>query len=201
MLNEAKRELGRVLQAVAPAARAGAWIVGLDPSCIYTLRDEAPALLPGEDATIVAQRAILLEEFLDQEWDKGNTISFKSLKGEECKLHGHCHQKAFGTVDASLRMMSRDPDLLVEEISSGCCGMAGAFGYQAEHYDASMAMGELDLLPAVRGASNATTILASGTSCRAQIKDGTGRDAQHPAIVLQRALTKSTSSILPELED
>lgn len=201
MLNEAKRELGRVLEAVAPAARTGAWIVGLEPSCIYTLRDEAPALLPGEDAAIVAQQAILLEEFLDQEWDKGNTISFKSLKGEECKLHGHCHQKAFGTFDASIRMMSRVPDLLVEEISSGCCGMAGAFGYQAEHYDASMAMGELDLLPEVRSGSDTTTILASGTSCRAQIKDGTGRDAQHPAILLQRALIKPTSSILPKLED
>ena len=190
MLDEARQELRRVLDALAPAARAGAWIVGLEPSCIYTLRDEAPALLPGDDADVVAERAVLLEEFLDQEWAQNHTLSFKPLKGKRLKVHGHCHQKAFGTVSASIRMLERVPDLTVEEILSGCCGMAGAFGYQAEHYDVSMAMAELDLLPAVRVTDETTEIVASGTSCRAQIRDGTGREALHPAVLLQRALTE-----------
>jgi Fe-S oxidoreductase len=190
MLDEARRELRRVLDALAPAARAGTWIVGLEPSCIYTLRDEAPALLPGDDADVVAERAVLLEEFLDQEWAQGHTLSFKPLKRRRLKVHGHCHQKAFGTVNASVRMLERIPDLTVEEIPSGCCGMAGAFGYQAEHYDVSMAMAELDLLPAVRVTDETTEIVASGTSCRAQIRDGTGRTALHPAVLLQRALTE-----------
>ena len=190
MLDEARRELRRVLDALAPAARAGTWIVGLEPSCIYTLRDEAPALLPGDDADVVAERAVLLEQFLDQEWAQGHTLSFKPLKKRRLKVHGHCHQKAFGTVNASVRMLERIPDLTVEEIPSGCCGMAGAFGYQAEHYDVSMAMAELDLLPAVRVTDETTEIVASGTSCRAQIKDGTGRTALHPAVLLQRALTE-----------
>ncbi|MEC7740732.1 MAG: FAD-linked oxidase C-terminal domain-containing protein [Gemmatimonadota bacterium] len=190
MLDEARRELRRVLDALAPAARAGTWIVGLEPSCIYTLRDEAPALLPGEDADVVAERAVLLEEFLDQEWAQGHTLSFKPLKKRRLKVHGHCHQKAFGTVNASVRMLERIPDLTVEEIPSGCCGMAGAFGYQAEHYDVSMAMAELDLLPAVRVTDETTEIVASGTSCRAQIRDGTGRTALHPAVLLQGALTE-----------
>ncbi len=190
MLDEARRELRRVLDALAPAARAGTWIVGLEPSCIYTLRDEAPALLPGDDADVVAERAVLLEEFLDQEWTQGHTLPFKPLKRRRLKVHGHCHQKAFGTVNASVRMLERIPDLTVEEIPSGCCGMAGAFGYQAEHYDVSMAMAELDLLPAVRVTDETTEIVASGTSCRAQIRDGTGRTALHPAVLLQRALTE-----------
>ena len=190
MLDEARRELRRVLDALAPAARAGTWIVGLEPSCIYTLRDEAPALLPGDDADVVAERAVLLEEFLDQEWAQGHTLPFKPLKRRRLKVHGHCHQKAFGTVNASVRMLERIPDLTVEEIPSGCCGMAGAFGYQAEHYDVSMAMAELDLLPAIRVTDETTEIVASGTSCRAQIRDGTGRTALHPAVLLQRALTE-----------
>ena len=190
MLDEARRELRRVLDALAPAARAGTWIVGLEPSCIYTLRDEAPALLPGDDADVVAERAVLLEEFLDQEWAQGHALSFKPLKKRRLKVHGHCHQKAFGTVNASVRMLERIPDLTVEEIPSGCCGMAGAFGYQAEHYDVSMAMAELDLLPAIRVTDETTEIVASGTSCRAQIRDGTGRTALHPAVLLQRALTE-----------
>ena len=189
MLDEARRELRRVLDALAPAARAGAWIVGLEPSCIYTLRDEAPALIPGGDAAVVAERAVLLEEFLDREWALGHSLPFKSHGRHRLKVHGHCHQKAFGTVGATVRMLERVPDLTVEEIPSGCCGMAGAFGYQAEHYDVSMAMGELDLLPAVRVADENTEIVASGTSCRAQIKDGTGREALHPAVVLWKALT------------
>ena len=190
MLDEAKRELRRVLDALAPAARSGTWIVGLEPSCIYTLRDEAPALLPGNDADVVAERAVLLEEFLDQEWAQGHTLSLKPLNNNRLKVHGHCHQKAFGTVNASLRMLRRIPDLTVEEIPSGCCGMAGAFGYQAEHYDVSISMAELDLLPAVRVTDETTEIVANGTSCRAQIRDGTGREAFHPAIVLQKALTQ-----------
>jgi Fe-S oxidoreductase len=173
--------------------------VGLEPSCLYTLRDEIPALLAGGDAELVASRSVLLEEFLDQEWDAGRKLPFarplhagESANGagsrHQVLVHGHCHQKAFGGIDAALRMLRRVPGREVNLVESSCCGMAGAFGYHAEHYDVSMAMGELALLPAVRGADADAVIVADGTSCRAQIQDGTGRQAVHAAVVLAGAL-------------
>ena len=191
MLDEARSEARRVVAALAPHARAGARIVGLEPSCLYTLRDELPALLPGQDARVVAGAARLLEELLDEAWDGGRTLRFRAAPGHAgpgAFVHGHCHQKAFGGTSATLRMLSRVPGLDVREIPSGCCGMAGAFGYHAEHYETSMAMGELELLPAVRAAAADALIVADGTSCRAQIADGTGRRALHAAIVLRNAL-------------
>jgi Fe-S oxidoreductase len=104
-------------------------------------------------------------------------------------VHGHCHQKAFGAFDATVRILRRVPDLSVSVIESSCCGMAGAFGYHAEHYDTSMAMAELDLLPAVRAAPEAQ-VVADGISCRAQITDGTGRAAVHAAVVLAESLNE-----------
>jgi FAD/FMN-containing dehydrogenase/Fe-S oxidoreductase len=189
MLEEAREEARRVVEALAPAAHAGASIVGLEPSCIYTLRDEVPLLLPGPDAEAVSARAVLLEEFLDLECQQGRSLPFASRGAQSVSLHGHCHQKAFGSVGATVRMLERVPDLTVEEIPSGCCGMAGAFGYHAEHFEVSMAMGELDLLPAVRGAESDTRIVAGGTSCRAQIADGTEREAVHPVVVVWEALS------------
>jgi Fe-S oxidoreductase len=190
MLDQAREEATRVIHALAPHAQRGAWIVGLEPSCLYTLRDEFPALLPDGDADVVASRAVLLEEFLDWAWTKGRQLPLAPA-AEECRpllVHGHCHQKAFGGTAAKVRMLERVPGYDVSLIESSCCGMAGAFGYHAEHYDASMAMAELALLPAIREAPAEAVIVADGTSCRAQIGDGAGRRAQHAAVVLQRAL-------------
>jgi Fe-S oxidoreductase len=188
MLDEARAEAARLVGALAPAAVEGAAIVGLEPSCLYTLRDEVPALLPSNEAAAVADRAVLLEEFLDSEWDAGRRPTFASSGAARVMLHGHCHQKALGSVDATARMLERVPGLRVEPIQAGCCGMAGAFGFHAEHYDTSMRMGELELLPAIRAAPADTRIVADGTSCRAQIVDGVGREAVHAAVVLATAL-------------
>ncbi len=191
MLDEAKAEASRTVDALVAHARAGAWIVGLEPSCLYTLRDEAPALLRGDDAEVVAGRAVLLEEFLDRAWQDGRTLPFEGATSGAARpvlVHGHCHQKAFGGADATLRMLRRVPGLDVKSIESSCCGMAGSFGYHSEHYDTSMAMGELSLLPAVRDAEADAVIVADGTSCRAQIADGAGRQAVHSAVVLEAAL-------------
>lgn len=195
MLDEARVEAERLLAALVPIAKAGTRIVGLEPSCLYTLRDEIPALLPGADARIVAEQARMLEEFLNEEWAAGRELPFpeKGTPGEtpgerRVLVHGHCHQKAFGGAGATLEMLRRVPGLDVAAIESSCCGMAGAFGYHAEHYEDSMAMGELSLLPAVREAGPDACIVADGTSCRAQIADGAGREAVHIAIVMAEAL-------------
>jgi FAD/FMN-containing dehydrogenase/Fe-S oxidoreductase len=186
LVTEAKREAGRTLEALRRWADHGVPIIGLEPSCLYTLRDEYSALLP--EAKSLASRVLLFEEFLDEEHRAGRFApALKPVPGDAL-LHGHCHQKAFGamgTVESVLRLV---PGLRVSRIESGCCGMAGSFGYEAEHYDVSMKMGELDLLPAVRKAGADTLVVADGTSCRHQIADGTGRRALHVARVLERAL-------------
>lgn len=191
MLDEAREEARRTVSTLAPYALSGTPVVGLEPSCLYTLRDEVPALLPGEEATAVAARAVLLEELLDRAWSEGRELPFEehaAVASGPILVHGHCHQKAFGGVGATHRMLGRIPGARVSPIESSCCGMAGAFGYRAEHYEVSMRMGELALFPAVRAAPPGTTIVADGTSCRAQIADGTGRAAVHAAIVLAEAL-------------
>ena len=190
MLDHARAEARRLLDALAPIARRGTRIVGLEPSCLYTLKDELTALLPGREAEQVAAQARMLEEFLDEEWVAGRTLPFDPTRPDERLLvHGHCHQKAFGGTGAKLAMLRRIPGADVELVDSSCCGMAGAFGYHLEHYDVSMAMGELSLFPALRAVDDATRIVADGTSCRAQITDGVGRRAVHAAIVLSEAIS------------
>jgi FAD/FMN-containing dehydrogenase/Fe-S oxidoreductase len=196
MIDEARVEARRLLAVIGPLARAGIPIVGLEPSCISALQDELPSLLPGEEAQAVSESALLLEKYLDAEWSEGRTLPLAPAAPEEgagtkrVLVHGHCHQKALGGVDATLAMLRRVPELEVELIESSCCGMAGSFGYQAEHFDTSMAMGELSLLPTVREAQPGTRIVADGTSCRAQIADGTGREAIHAAVLLAEALVR-----------
>ena len=186
---EARSEARRTLAALLPFAERGTPIVGLEPSCLFTFRDELPALLPGPESRRVAGQAMLLEEWLAREGRRGVLqLPFEPLPERRVLLHGHCHQKAFnamGTVKAALGLV---PGLEIEEIESSCCGMAGAFGYEAEHYGVSMRMAELSLLPAVRAASPDTLVAADGTSCRQQIADGAGRRARHVAEILARAL-------------
>ncbi len=164
-------------------------IVGLEPSCILTFRDEYPYLLGSPEATALAGRAMLIEEFLaEQSGASGLELDLQPV-GAPVLLHGHCHQKAIATTVSAHRTLALVPDLTVREVNSGCCGMAGSFGYEAEHFRYSMAMGERVLLPAVRQAPPETIVVADGTSCRHQIHDGTGRRAVHLVQVLERALT------------
>jgi Fe-S oxidoreductase len=192
LIELAKAEAARLVEALAPAARRGAAIVGLEPSCLYALRDEIPSLLRSAEAEEVAKRAVTFEEYLAAEKAAGRlALGLGPIAAKRALLHGHCHQKAFagmGAVEAALRLV---PGLVVETVESSCCGMAGAFGYEAEHFDASMAMGELSLLPAVRRAGADDIVVADGTSCRHQIREATGRDAVHVARVLARALAKA----------
>jgi Fe-S oxidoreductase len=187
LVDEARAEARRTLDALSPWLERGAPVIGLEPSCLFTFRDEVSAILPGAQADGLAEQAFLLEEFLIS---RPNELAARLKKGpwDRALLHGHCHQKAFGAmgaVEAALRLV---PELAVETIETSCCGMAGAFGYEAEHYDASIGMAERDLLPAVRRAAKDSVIVADGTSCRHQIKDGAGRDAIHVARVLAAAL-------------
>jgi len=180
----ARAELSRSLAALAPFLARGVPVLGLEPSCLFTFRDEALALLPGKEAERAAAHAMLFEEFIVREAEAGRFAPRLAPMPGRVLLHGHCHQKAFGAmgaVEAALRLI---PGVAVETIQSSCCGMAGAFGYQAETHDVSLAMAELDLLPAVRAADPGCIIVADGTSCRHQIRDGSGRDAVHVARVL-----------------
>jgi len=161
-------------------------LIGLEPSCLLTLRDEYSVLLPANGA--LAENSFLFEEFLASEAAAGRlNLKLKSVAAEAL-LHGHCHQKAFGAMACVERVLRLVPDLNVKTIESSCCGMAGSFGYEAEHYDISMKMGEASLLPAVRNASPDALIVADGTSCRHQIAHGANREAIHVARVLERAL-------------
>ncbi len=188
LVDKARAQARRTIAALKPAVGRGAAIVGLEPSCLLTLRDEYPALLPGKDSEALAARALLFEEYLAAERKAGRLgLKLKPLAQKRALLHGHCHQKAFGLVGGVADMLSLVPELKVEPIESSCCGMAGAFGYEAEHHDVSLAMAELSLLPALRKAGDSDLIVADGTSCRHQIKDGAGRQALHAAEVLDRA--------------
>ncbi|MGQ7794219.1 FAD-binding and (Fe-S)-binding domain-containing protein [Faunimonas sp. B44] len=188
LVEEAKVEATRLMAAVLPFARRGVPIVGLEPSCLLALRDELASVLPGRDAETIGSHALLLEEFLAREADEGRLALPLSPVAGKAYLHGHCHQKAFAAMGAVEKVLRLVPGLEVEAIASSCCGMAGAFGYQAETYDVSMAMGELSLLPAVRKAEQDAMIVADGTSCRHQIEHGTGRQPVHVARVLAQAL-------------
>jgi FAD/FMN-containing dehydrogenase/Fe-S oxidoreductase len=192
LLDEAKVEARRVLATLAPYVERGVPIVGLEPSCLLTLRDEFIALLPGEATAALAKNAMLFEEFLSAERKSGRLkLSLKPLRQRRVLLHGHCHQKAFGLMASVEEVLRWIPELEVESVDSGCCGLAGSFGYEAEHYETSMKMAELSLLPAVRRANEQTLIVADGTSCRHQIHDGAGRAGLHAARVLELALKNS----------
>ena len=170
-------------------------LVGVEPSAILSFRDEYPRLVAPEQreaAQRLAKNALMLEEFLAREAEAGRVSAERFTKTpRRILLHGHCHQKALASVDSSAFVLSLPENYQVEVIPSGCCGMAGSFGYEAEHYELSMQVGELVLFPAVRAAPADTAVAAPGTSCRHQIKDGTGRKALHPAEVLWEALAEA----------
>lgn len=187
-VDSARAEAQRTANVLLPLVRRGARIVGLEPSCLLTLRDEYRALLPRSEADELGVAAKLLEEVLAEDLESGLTLPLRDVGGRTAHLHGHCHQKALGVMGPVERILSLVPGLKVQLIESSCCGMAGAFGHQAETYGISIAMGELSLLPAVRAVGPDDLIVADGTSCRSQIADGTDRVAVHVVTVLNWAL-------------
>jgi len=187
-IDEARREAERTIAALEPLVASGLSVIGLEPSCIFSFRDEIPAMMRDERATRIADQAVLFEEFLAREAGAGRLTLPLGPLHDRVLLHGHCHQKAFGAMGAVETALRLIPDIVVEMIESSCCGMAGSFGYHAETIDTSLAMGELSLLPAVRKAPDDAILVADGTSCRHQIKDGTGRVAVHAARVLERCI-------------
>jgi FAD/FMN-containing dehydrogenase/Fe-S oxidoreductase len=187
MVEEARKEARRMIETLAPAIEAGAPIVGLEPSCLLTLRDEYPALL-GDAAKPLAARAQLFEEFVESERQAGRfQLALAPMPGKTALLHGHCHQKAFGTAAAAAAALQMIPELKVETFDSTCCGMAGSFGYEAEHHEMSLKIGELGVLPKMRAAGPETLLAACGTSCRHQIADGAQREARHIVRILDEA--------------
>jgi FAD/FMN-containing dehydrogenase/Fe-S oxidoreductase len=188
LVDEARREARRVLEALAPHVAAGTPIVGLEPSCLLTLRDEFPAILPGNATKVLAGRAQLLEEFVESERAAGRfELPLAPMEGRTVLLHGHCHQKAFATVGAAVKALQLIPGITVETFDSTCCGMAGSFGYEAEHYETSLKIGELGVLPKMRAAPAHAILAANGTSCRHQIAFAAGREACHLVRILDDA--------------
>jgi Fe-S oxidoreductase len=193
MIDEAKVKAAEVVDSLLPFAEKGIAIVGLEPSCLLTLRDEMLVMGLGPDAQTISDHALLFEEFLAREAAAGQLDALKSkLKATDqaILLHGHCHQKAFGAVSPIIDVLKLIPGAQPELIESRCCGMAGSFGYEASHYEVSMQMAELSLLPAVRKQPNAI-VVADGTSCRHQIRDGAQRESIHVAELLARHLQQS----------
>ena len=187
MVDEARVEARRTVAALGPFLARGVPVVGLEPSCVLTFRDEYAALFPRDAEAGRLAGVMLLDEYLAAGFADGTLAApWKRAPAADIRVHGHCHQKAFGAFDATLAVLKTLPGARVSAVETSCCGMAGAFGH--EHYDASMAMGELGLLPAVRAAPADAAIVAAGTSCRQQVAHGAGREAVHPAVLLARAL-------------
>ncbi len=189
MIEEAREEATRLLATLLPFVRQGIPIVGLEPSCLLTLKDEFEVLLDHPDRAALADHAFLFETYLAKRVAEENlSLPLKTSPWDRALVHGHCHQKAFAAMPDVTTCLNLVPGLKHDIINSSCCGMAGAFGYDARYIEASIEMAEQNLLPAVRTAPPGTAIIADGTSCRHQIKDGTAIEAFHVARVLDQAL-------------
>ena len=187
MLTEAKNNAVWNIDQLAPFAERGVPIIGLEPSCLLTLRDEYPEFLRTSAANKVAEHSFLLEEFLTRELAAGRFPVTSSGARVKALLHGHCHQKALVGTAPTIALL-RAAGFEVSEVDSGCCGMAGSFGFEKEHYDLSVTIGNRRLAPAVKSAGTDVEIVAPGISCRQQIEHLTGRKAKHPAELLWETL-------------
>ncbi len=188
LVDEAAFEARRLIDALLPFAKKGIPIVGLEPSCLLTLRDEIPRLLPGENAELIADQARMFEEYITETAEADRLQLALKAPASKILLHGHCHQKAMGIMSSVEKTLGLIPDIETETVETSCCGMAGAFGYGADTYETSIAMAELDLLPKVREQDGDVLVVADGTSCRQQIAFGSNKSALHVARVLDMAL-------------
>jgi Fe-S oxidoreductase len=194
LLDDAKKTAGALVERLADAARAGTRIVGWEPSCILTLGDDHHSLFPDDPrvATIAAQSGLVDELLLEAIADGRLQLDENSsLAGTRVVFHGHCHQKALVGTTSTMQLLRSIPGAEVVELETGCCGMAGSFGYETSHYDLSMSIGGDRLFPAVNKEPSETVICATGTSCRQQIADGTERTALHPLQLLRLAARSS----------
>jgi Fe-S oxidoreductase len=194
MIDQARRMAAGMSARLADAAERGVPIVGAEPSCLLTLRDEYPTLLAGDvKAQSVAAATRLPEELIVAAIAEGRIAISAStpVAARRILFHGHCHQKALVGTSATVAMLRAIPGAEVIELDAGCCGMAGSFGFEAEHYELSMRIGELRLFPAIRAEPSSTIIAATGVSCRQQIQHGTGRRARHPLEIVWAAMTAS----------
>ena len=189
-LKQAKSLAEKNLRLFSPIARSGIPIIGLEPSAILTLRDEYKRFhLPAAEVDLLADHCFLIEEFLAEEIESGNIDSTQfTTRSKNIKIHNHCHQKALSNQKVTFDILNLPENYSVSIINSGCCGMAGSFGYEKDHYQVSMQVGELTLFPSIRKSAKNAVIAANGTSCRHQIFDGTGRLALHPVSILKKAL-------------
>lgn len=194
LVREAQKIVNMNIGLLSPLVSADTPLIGIEPSAILAFRDEYPDLAYEENldkAVELSRHCFMVDEFLAEEMDKGNIDrSAFSRENRNIVLHGHCQQKAVASVAPTVKMLSFPENYKVSTIPSGCCGMAGSFGYEKEHYEISMKIGELVLFPAVRNQDSHTLVAAPGTSCRHQIKDGTGRLAMHPVEILHAALVQ-----------
>jgi Fe-S oxidoreductase len=188
LIRKAKANAAHNVDRLSGYARQGIPIVGCEPSCILTFRDEYPDLLDDPRAAEVAEHTFLIEEFLLGLHARGELHLPLERSGKSILLHGHCHQKALVGTGPSLQVLRLLPGATVEEVDSGCCGMAGSFGYEKEHYELSLAIGSRRLFPAIQARGPEVEIVAAGISCRQQIAHGTGRRARHLVEVLAEAL-------------
>ncbi len=192
LLREAKKIANTNIELLKDVVAADEPLIGIEPSAILTFRDEYIDLATDENfaaAKALSKNVFMIDEFIASEIEKGNISKDHFTKEKKLiKLHGHCQQKSLSSVAASVKLLSLPENYTVEVIPSGCCGMAGSFGYEKEHYELSMKIGELVLFPTVRKQPEEVIIAAPGTSCRHQVKDGTGRNALHPVEVLYEAL-------------
>ena len=188
--DEARAAAEHNVRVLAPTARRGIPIIGFEPSCVSMIRDVYPDLVGGDDARLVAEAIVTFEEFVASESRAGRFTLRASRAPERILVHGHCHQKAMNALGSTLEALALTGAERIEEIPTTCCGMAGSNGYETEHYDRSLEAAEVALFPAVRAAPASAEIAAAGTSCRQQIRTGTGRDARHPAQILADALDR-----------
>jgi Fe-S oxidoreductase len=188
MMSEVKKNAAYNVDRLSEYARDGYEVVGFEPSCVSMLTDDYNDLIPGEETRLVAEHSHTFENFISK-LNKDGNLSMKFTDKEKTILvHGHCHQKALWGIGPSLDVLNLPPGYSATAIDSACCGMAGAFGYEKEHYDISLKIGEQRLLRVVREADPSVEIAAAGLSCREQIAQTTGRTARHPAEILQDAL-------------
>jgi Fe-S oxidoreductase len=183
LLSQSQKKAKELLETLTPYAKEGLPIIGLEPSCILTLKDDFESLC-GEKAHTLAHACITFDEFLNNHLKEGRLPLHFSSDACQVLVHGHCHQKSLVGIEPTLNVLRAVPGFEVSEIKSGCCGVAGSFGYEKEHYAFSMQIGELHLLPTLRKASIEALVVADGTSCRSQIHHGTNRTAKHLAEVL-----------------
>jgi Fe-S oxidoreductase len=186
-LDEARALARKNADALFNAASRGEKILFLEPSCLSAVREDAPALLRGEEqrrAQVVADACVLFEDYLEREWAAGRLSLNLKAGPSTVILHGHCHQKSMGLVAPARELLSRIPSCKVVDLDSGCCGMAGSFGYSKDHYEVSRQIGERRLLPAARALKSGELLAAAGTSCRHQVAHFSGAAAHHPAVIL-----------------